>query len=818
MENITVTHDGLLTVSTGSSRKTKIWKSKQISWSKFIQRLSNTKRTNETQAQYFRLGKERQDEIKDVGGFVGGELKDGRRTALSVINRQLITLDADFAEKNLWEKIEKNFDNAICVYSTHKHTAEKPRLRLVIPLDRAVSPDEYQAISRKVAEKFGIDNFDDTTYQPHRLMYFPSTSSDAEFYFKWQDGEFLSADFILAEYDDWQDVSTWARSTRSKELVQREIKKAEDPLKKAGLIGAFCRSYTIQEVISEYLSDVYEEVNDGRYTFAAGTSAGGAIVYEDKWLYSFHATDPCSLILCNAFDLVRIHKFGELDEGKEKNDTVNLPSYKKMLELCSKDNRVKILLTEEAMSDFDDLGDEKPDLSWSAGLKRHPKTGQILATRDNIRIILENDSRLKNRFGYDLFSQRISITAPLFWRNKDDLAEYWSEGDDAQLRYYLETYFGIDNRTKIDDEVLNVANLHAFHKVKDYLRGLKWDGTPRMDKIFINYLGAEDSLYTRTVTRKSLIAAVARIMKPGIKFDNMVVLEGAQGIGKSYLLSKLGKNWFSDSLSDLKNKDAYEALRGYWILELGEMLILKKTDSDTAKHFISKQIDSFRVSYGKRTQDFPRQCIFFGTTNNKFFLKDRTGNRRFFPLTCSYERRIKNIFLEEKIIDSEIDQVWAEAYTAWKNGESIWIGHEMEQVAKKVQELHTEENPLVGTIEEYLNKEIPQDWYERDLQRRIEFIRGIGDFDEETQKTFKRDKICASEIWCELLGGDMKKLSPYEIHNITDSLLSLPDWEPSQEKLFFGTAYGRQKAFVRKINSENQDENAGDTDDDDFPF
>lgn len=365
MSDIVVTHDGLLTICTGSSRKTRVWKQKQIAWSKLIQRLSTTKRTNETQAQYFKLGKQRQDEIKDVGGFVGGELENGRRTSLSVISRQLITLDADFAEQNLWEKVEKNFDNAACVYSTHKHTKENPRLRLVIPIDRAVSPDEYQAISHKVAENFGIDNFDDTTYQPHRLMYFPSTSSDAEFFFRWQDGEFLHADEILAEYDDWQDVSQWAKSTRSKEIVAHEIKKAEDPLIKEGLIGAFCRAYSIQEVISEYLSDVYEEVNKDRYTFKLGTSAGGAIVYENKWLYSFHATDPCSLILCNAFDLVRIHKFGELDEGKDKKIVTAMPSYIKMLDLCSKDKKIKILMTEEALKDFDDLGDEKKDMSWS---------------------------------------------------------------------------------------------------------------------------------------------------------------------------------------------------------------------------------------------------------------------------------------------------------------------------------------------------------------------------------------------------------------------------------------------------------------------
>ena len=827
MENINVTHDGLFTISTGSSRKTKVWKKKQVTWSKLLQRLSTTKRTNETQEQYFKLGKERQDEIKDVGGFVGGELENGRRTALTTISRQLITLDADFAEQNLWEKIITFFDNAACVYSTHKHTKENPRLRIVIPLDRPVSPDEYQAISRKVADNFGIENFDDTTYQPHRLMYFPSTSSDAEFYFQYQDGEFLSADKVLTEYDDWQDQTTWARSSRSREYVQHEVKKAQDPLTKQGLIGAFCRCYSISEVIAEYLPDVYSECGKDRYSLTRAASSGGAIVFDDKFLYSFHASDPCSLILCNAFDLVRIHKFGELDEGKEKRSVTELPSFIKMLECCSKDEKVKILITEETMADFDDLGDEKQDFKWSARLKRHPKTGAILTTRSNIRIILENDARLKNCFGYDLFSQRIAITNKLFWRNPEDPAIYWTEGDDAQIRYYLETYYGIDSKAKIEDEILSVAQNHSFHRVREYLRSLKWDGTPRMDRIFIKYLGAVDDSYTRTVTRKSLIAAVGRVMKPGLKFDNVIVLEGEQGLGKSELLSRLGGDWFSDSLLDMQGKDALEALRGYWIIEIAELDAMKKSEVAAVKKFISKKVDSFRVSYGKRTQDFPRQCIFFGTTNDKIFLKDKTGNRRFFPISTSSARREQNVFLD-KNIDYEIDQVWAEAVVAWNSGESVWMGREMEESAKKIQEQHTEENPLVGIIEAYLNKKIPANWYDRDLKSRIEYMRGIGDFDEAESEKITRNKICSAEIACELLGDDLRNLTSHTVKSINDAMFALKDWTPYQnnsEKLFFGAAYGMQKAFVRNIDAEKVQEQdnktekkADEIDEDNFPF
>lgn len=798
-----ISYDGALTICTGSSRTTKIWKQKTILWSDLVKRLSQTKRTAETQAQFFHMSKPRQDEIKDVGGFVGGELQDGKRTALTTLNRCLIALDADFATPDLWDKVTAKFDNAICCYSTHKHTPENPRLRFIIPLDRKVTPDEYQAISRKIAEQFGMDYFDDTTYQPHRLMYYPSTSADAEFFFRFQDGKFLSVDEILAQYDDWEDTTTWAYSSRSKEVVTSAIKQAEDPLAKKGVIGAFCRSYTISEVIAEFLPDVYTEFGADRYTYTAGSSAGGAVVYQDKWLYSFHATDPCSLQLCNAFDLVRIHKFGDLDYGKNRKDTDKLPSYTAMLDFCMNDPRTKILLTKEnaAINDFEPIDtDNSDDDAWRAKLKLHEKTGKILTTRNNIRIILENDPKLKGCIGYDLFSQRIALLRMPAWRHRLDKSPYWEDSDDSQLRHYLETYYEIDSSKKIDDEIVSVAHIRAFHRVRNYLENLHWDGVPRLDTFFIDYLGAKDTAYTRTVTRKSIIAAVGRIMEPGLKFDNMVVLEGAQGIGKSELLSRLGKKWFSDSLSDMQGKEAYESLRGYWILEISELEAMKRSDISAVKKFISKKVDSFRVSYGKRTQDFPRQCIFFGTTNEKIFLKDPTGNRRFFPISVGINEPSKKIFNNPNL-DADIDQIWAEALVAWNAGENVWIGAEMEAVARKVQEQHTEENPDIGMFEEFLNTPITPDWYKKPIQDRADFVKNnAADNLDETNKV-TRDKVCTAEIWCELKGGDMKKLTAWDIKAINTTLAKLEDWMPYDNNgntLDFGKGYGMQKAFVRR--------------------
>ena len=253
-----ITHDGSLSISTGASRKEIHWKNREVLWSELLEKLSKTTRTHETFAEYMKASKTRQDEIKDVGGFVGGTLAGGRRKAGNVLERSILSLDADFSKGGLWDTFTLMYDCAACVYSTHKLTPEKNRLRLVIPLSRPVQRDEYEAIGRRVAGAVGIDDFDDTTFEAERLMYWPSTAKDAEFVFEYQDGEWLDPDTVLAEYADWRDSSGWPVSSRVSHVISREIKKAEDPTAKTGIVGAFCRSYDIHEAIESFLSDYYE--------------------------------------------------------------------------------------------------------------------------------------------------------------------------------------------------------------------------------------------------------------------------------------------------------------------------------------------------------------------------------------------------------------------------------------------------------------------------------------------------------------------------------------------------------------------------------
>lgn len=339
---IRVKYDNPITIAVGKSRKETKWKNKQMLWSEFLTEISQTTRTRESYAEYLTMPKTNQDEIKDVGGFVGGWLKDGRRRNDSLVSRHLITLDADFIEGDFWASVEMMLGCACAVYSTHKHRPEKPRLRLVIPLTRPVTPEEYEAAARKIAADLGIDFFDDTTYQAHRLMYWPSTSSDGEYVFKYLDEPWLNPDDVLARYPDWKDPSFWPESSRTKIERQKSADKQGDPLEKPGVIGVFCRAYSIPEAIETFLADVYEPTDEGRYTYLKGSTTGGLVLYEhDKFAYSHHSTDPISGRLVNAFDLIRLHKFGELDEGKEHLEVDKLPSYKAMCDFAEKDPKVR---------------------------------------------------------------------------------------------------------------------------------------------------------------------------------------------------------------------------------------------------------------------------------------------------------------------------------------------------------------------------------------------------------------------------------------------------------------------------------------------
>ncbi len=786
-------NDGVITIATGKSRKEMEWKNKEILWSELVKKFSATTRTRETYEEYKKLSKSDQDNIKDVGGFVGGSLKNGRRKADTVVNRQLITLDADFVKGDLWASVETILGCACTMYSTHKHSLESQRLRLVIPLSRAVTPDEYQAIARRVAGDLGIDFFDDTTYQPHRLMYWPSTSSDGEFVFKVLDEIWLNADEVLERYTDWRDSSFWPESSRSRFERKKIADKQGDPKEKAGVIGAFCRTYTVVDVIERFLSDIYTPCReDNRYTYANGSTTGGLIIYENgDFAYSHHGTDPVSGKLCNAFDLLRIHKFGELDkETMESTPAVKMPSYKAMIDFVMKDGEVKRKIIEERIAEAEE--DFKGEEDWQEKLSI-AKSGQIKDDLHNLVLIIQNDDNLKG-IAYNQHRDGIDVKGNLPWKQ---IKGGWNDSDMSALKVYFDKTYGVWSPTKLKEALIAVAAERAYHPIKEYLNELpEWDGVERLDTLLIDYLGAEDNEYSRAVIRKTLVAAVDRIYEPGTKFDSVLILNGPQGIGKSTFFSRLGTKWFSDSLTitDMRDKAAAEKLQGYWLLELGELAGIKKTDVETVKSFVSRTDDKYRASYGVNVESHPRQCVIVGSTNSESgFLRDITGNRRFWPVRVSGNSVKKAWELKD------IDQIWAEALCVYRQGEDLFLKGDEAQIAISEQANAMETDDREGLVREYLEKLLPENWSSMDLYERRSFLNG-DDFGSSETGTVKRNLVCPMEIWCECFGKDSANLKKADSYEITAIMARIENWKP-YDGTKSGTTrfpiYNKQRAFMR---------------------
>ena len=777
-------------IAVGNSRMDKKWKNQDISWADLCARCGSTIRTTETVEEYRKLKKGQQDGIKDVGGFVGGHLREGRRKNGMVLCRSLLTLDMDYGTPDIWDEITLFHDFKCCVYSTHKHTPEHPRLRLLIPLKREISEEEYPAVARMVAKEIGIDLFDDTTYEASRLMYWPSTSSNGEFFYKVQDGAELDPDEYLSHYDDWHDASTWPVSSRQSEVMQHSIAQQADPLTKPGVVGAFCRAYTVEEAIDAFLSEVYApSAMNGRYDYIPADSSAGVIVYDGKFAYSHHATDPVCGRLLNAFDLVRLHRFRDLDD-KCAPDTApsKLPSFQAMSDFALKDEKVKAVFAEERKAQ---ASEEFSDEDWQKALELD-KAGKVKNTLQNLTVILMNDPLLKPLV-FNQLLDGMEIKGDVPWRHP---SKFWRDADDAQLISYVDSHYGTFSARNYDIAVAKVTDDRSYHPIREFIENLpEWDKVKRVDTLLIDYLGADDNEYVRAVTRKTLCAAIKRVLYPGCKFDSMLVLNGPQGVGKSTLIAKLAGEWFSDSLNlgDTKDKTAAEKLQGYWILEIGELAGLKKAEVETLRSFLSRQNDIYRAAFGKRATPHLRQCVFFGTTNAESgYLRDTTGNRRFWPVKTP-GTGIKHSW---DLTPELICQIWAEALVYVKQGEKLYLSAELEALSKAEQREAMESDEREGLVRLYLDTLLPEDWDGMDIFERRNFLTGSDFCDTQKHGTVKRTQVSNMEIWCECFGKERANIRRTDSNELT-AILARLGWKRLDSKVRI-PLYGPQYVFVPK--------------------
>lgn len=774
-------YDPELDIATAPSRLSKKWRNKTWKWSEILTRCADTRRTGETMREYLRMSREEQSSIKDVGGFVGGYLSNGVRKTANVLYRTMVTLDIDFGTAEIWDDFTLNFDCAAMLYSTHKHTPEKPRLRLVLPANRNISPIEYEPVCRYWTAKIGIELFDHTTYQLPRLFYWPSTSKDGEYIFDFQDGPAFDVDAVLATYRNPQDVSEWPMSSREGDAVAHEIKKAGDPTEKPGLIGAFCRAYSIEEAIEKFLPDVYEKTaTDGRYTYKAGSVAGGCVTYEGKFAFSHHDTDPASMKLCNAFDLVRIHLFGLQDEGSRVTDVTRLPSYIKMQDFVGADKNVRVLLTKEKMADADSDftgietdGGQEQETDWTQDLDFDRK-GNIKATPKTLRTIMHND-RFFKMVKYDTFSQRdiISDASCIF---KGTHAP--DEVDDSSLSrmcsYLSETYdLDISINSLMDKMLKPTAPERSYNPVKEYILNEKWDGKPRVETALIDYLGASDTPLNRAITRKWFAGAVGRAIDideetgEGIKFDYCLVLFGEQGTGKSTFAEVAANRWRGSISFSEGKKEQYETLQRSWIVEIPEFKGMKSADTDSVKDLITSRADNFRAAYARQWNKNPRHCVLIGSTNNEHFLKDLTGNRRFWVVKVTGGEGVAKW---GKKLRQEIGQIWAEAYTIYKEGEPLMLSDDLERQMSAYTDTFNSimGDPLRDYLAEWLDIPLPADWGTYEPTKRAAYYRNFDPLNPEG--SVQRTQVAIHEIVTTCPYPGISKYSPQSLGAILRSL------------------------------------------------
>lgn len=771
-----------LAIAYGNNRQAKTWVNKTITYDELKDRLKVTIRTSESAEEYAKMKKTDRDLAKDHGGFVAGALAYGRRKVDSVEFRSMLALDGDHVAKDFIALYESVAPYTSFLYTTHSHTPDNPRVRIVFPLTRNVTPDEFVAVSRYLADMMGIDQFDECSYLPNQLMYWPSTPRNGVYEYKEVEKDWLNPDDILSAHPEWVDPTRLPTSSRESKANQVQKQKVQDPLTKNGVVGLFNRVfYPITLALEKFLSNVYEPTdNENRWHLIASHSMAGVEIIEDKFVYSHHAKDPAYLKLCNAFDIVRTHKFASLDEKE---------SFKKMSEFAMNLDEVKLQAANERLSEAEDDFVDSED--WKKKLRYTSKGAVLENSLYNAKLIIKHDPLLKG-IVFNQLADGLEIKGDVPWQHP---AKFWRDADDAQLICYVDDHYGSFSQRNYDIAVTKVSDDRSYHPIRRYFESLvQWDGVKRVDTLFIDYLGAEDNEYIRAVCRKTLCAAYMRIYHPGIKFDYLPVFNGAQGIGKSTFIANLGMEWFSDSLtlSDMNDKTAAEKLQGYWIHEISELAGMKKADLDKVKAFVSRRDDKYRASFGKRVSPHPRQCVFFGTTNSENgYLRDVTGNRRFWNVKVSGNGKYKPWEMTRELVD----QIWAETMVISKAGEELFLDKSLEAFAQEEQREAMQQDDREGIVREYLNMLLPDTWDEMDIYRRRDYFRDMED-PTRPKGTIKRMEVSNIEIWCECFGKAKEDIKPIDSYAISAIMKRLKDWQRSDNRRTM-PIYGRQRIYTR---------------------
>ena len=805
------------------------------------------KRTKDKYSEYMSADRGTKVVIKDVGGFIGGVTDGNRRVNGIRITRQILSLDIDTDKPNVLPYLKRNINFYCIVHSTHSHSPDENRFRVIAPLSREVNADEYEALGRRVAYKIENANteqfqglFDETTFQANRLMFFPSVSADGEYVCELlnldimdENETIIDVDKVLEEYLDKNDIYQWFKPEKqNNEQIGKNTLKKKSPLKAKGMVGAFNRTYSINQAIETFLDNVYKKEKNGRYTYVDGDSYGGGLVLKDDTIfYSHHGTDPANLYYRSAFDLVRIHKFGSYDKGitpeKELQENIieKTESFAKMVEFCRTIPEV-VAHSDSNISLVQNIENQKEKIKQDYNVTEKkkeldPKDDSWVVQLDGLKsdlskldIILSRDELIGSLFYFDTFRDNICFKKKPFWHREFNEGVALGDKDMAHIRVHLDKVYGIKGEKKIDDAVVVEADKDHRNKVKEFFDSLEWDGTPRLEYFFYEFFKVKLNPFTRVAFKHWLVGAVSRIYNAGAPMDLLLIIKGKQGIGKSLFFKRLATlnfnnpsdHLYSDTKIDFdRAKDSYEQLEGIWIYEWKELAGMNMSEQESIKAFVDKTEDKFRRSYGRRNVEIKRRVAFGGSTNEKTPLRDRTGNRRFLVMDANLEQHECYIKDPKKFSQEYRDQLIAEAIYLFKDGYDIfaWTEEQMRWWDRSNED-NLAENDILGSIGNYLDMKRPKTWYSMSITDMYEYMDNY-DFQNNKSKSalwedgfslVEVDKVCIQEIWKVALRQREITINRYHRELIIQAVEKL-GWELDKRQQRFGT-FGHQMPIKKK--------------------
>lgn len=764
-------------IALGNTRKDVNTKKEQWEWSELVKRLKKVEVCEHTADQYRAMTKPQRIEVKDVGFFIGGAAQKRK-----VLFRQLLSLDIDdVTEETMVTVRDWLKGKTYIMHSTHSSTEDNPRYRVVVPFNRVVQADEYGAVMRILHKGFELP-LDVATLDFNRIMFLPSVPKDVDYFFETKEGENLNVDDLLSNKEEWESLAD----------VVPPKKRVQDPTKKGGLIGAFCQQVSIRDAIETYLPEVWSKESDGSYTLAGASTTSGGKIFEDMFLVSFHSTDKYLGKSHNAYDAIRWYKYG----GGKAGDAG-------MAELCEKLG-IKAEHSKAYNRTLDEMEDEEAKIILKERLETD-KNGNLTKSLRNAETILRYDPDVTGVFGYDLFSEMPVLKRTPYWRTNIDIRtpnedcknvqsyEGMEDLDESYLRLHFEDKYSFDARVSLTDALNITAHKNSFHPVRAYLESLEWDGVERLSKIFIDCFGVPDSQYSREVGLKFFVGAVRRVFIPAAKMDYIPVLVSEEGLGKSRFVRRMAKLWGSDTFYTFNgSKEAYEQLRGVWIMEIPELNGIQNRSTNSRKAFVTKGEDRYRSAYLKYTKTYKRQCVFIASSNDVVFLDDPSEDgRRWWGLMCN-PNQIKINVHDESFLDL-VDDYWAEAVHHYRMGVLPILSDAAEVEARMRRQIHKSEDIEQGALLDYLNMPVPKDWYSMSTFERKTYWNN----ERELWKGKPRDSVCTTEVAREFFNIERGDHKPSDGRKIGSALLATGLFMQDGSKKRFGE-YGIALAWHRK--------------------